>query len=87
MGITIEAEDVIEARRILRLPWPSISITFRKGYLGELMPGYIVDATIVKGEDVPKFFTNSKDALSYLNKIFGKHEEANVLRTLERIKP
>jgi hypothetical protein len=79
MGITINADNLDDARDKLRLRethWP-IKIRFVNGndYGREPKPGCIVDAVGAPDQEVARQFVKNSDALRYIASILKKREE------------
>lgn len=79
MGITINAEDLDDARDKLRLReqhWP-IKLRFSNGGDYGRIPehGCIVDAVGAPGQDVPRKFAKSSEAVRYVASLLKKRDE------------
>lgn len=78
MGITINAENLDDARDKLRLRehnWP-IKVRFRHADYGhEPLPGCVVDAVGAPDQDVARQFLKSSDALRYIASILKQRDE------------
>lgn len=82
MTITVEASNVKEAAAALGLNklTPPITITWRKSERFDAWKtiqesGCIVNAVGLPGEEVPKAFKDSKDAIKYISDILLAHDE------------
>ena len=98
MTITVVANDIHDARQKLAmsgLNWP-IKIRFRRDRSYEWrdtmadLPGCIVDATEITGEEVQMCFKTEREALRYIAKLLKRHadyvREANKKRKAEEKK-
>lgn len=92
MTVNVTAQTVDEAAHMLGIKGRrhGINITWRKGDQWDYQPqhevGCIVDATDISGEEVPRSFTSSAEALRYVAKLLKKHDDYARKQKLDREK-
>lgn len=92
MTVNVTAENVNDAANQLGLQGRrhGINIFWRKGPQYDYMPqhevGCIVDATDIQGEEVPRCFASTADALRYIAALLKKHDDYARKQKLEREK-